>query len=73
MKLKNINPLGAIDLPIIGRTLVAGEEFDVPDALAGRAPSTVAGDDGVDVFDPGAGLLAQVGNYQAVKASKAGK
>lgn len=32
--LKNVNPLGAIDLPLIGRTLEAGEEFDVPDDVA---------------------------------------
>ena len=27
-KLRNINPLGAVDLPLIGRSLEAGEEFD---------------------------------------------
>lgn len=32
--LKNTNPLGAIDLPLIGRTLEAGEEFDVPEDVA---------------------------------------
>lgn len=31
MKLRNTNPLGAVDLPLIGRTLAPGEEFDVPD------------------------------------------
>lgn len=31
VQLKNINPLGAVDLPLIGRTLEAGEVFDVPD------------------------------------------
>jgi hypothetical protein len=32
--LKNINPLGEIDLPLIGRSLAAGEEFDVSDEQA---------------------------------------
>lgn len=27
--LKNTNPLGAVDLPLIGRTLAPGEEFEV--------------------------------------------
>ena len=31
MRLRNTNPLGAVDLPLIGRTLAPGEEFDVPD------------------------------------------
>lgn len=30
VRLRNINPLGAVDLPLIGRSLDAGEEFDVP-------------------------------------------
>lgn len=33
MRLRNTNPLGAIDLPLIGRSLEAGEEFDVPDEI----------------------------------------
>ena len=33
VQLKNINPLGAVDLPLIGRTLEAGEVFDVPDKV----------------------------------------
>ncbi len=32
--LRNINPLGAVELPLIGRTLAAGEEFEVPDSVA---------------------------------------
>jgi hypothetical protein len=32
--LRNINPLGAIDLPLLGRTLDAGEEFEVTDDQA---------------------------------------
>lgn len=31
MKLRNINPLGEVELPLIGRTLAAGEVFDVSD------------------------------------------
>lgn len=31
MNLRNISPLGDIDLPLIGRTLIAGEEFEVTD------------------------------------------
>ena len=31
MRLRNTNPLGTVDLPLIGRTLEPGEEFDVPD------------------------------------------
>jgi hypothetical protein len=30
--LKNTNPLGEVDLPLIGRTLAAGEEFEVTNA-----------------------------------------
>lgn len=36
MRLRNTNPMGAVELPLIGRTLEAGEEFEVPD-LQGRA------------------------------------
>ena len=42
LRLKNTNPLGDVDLPIIGRIgdnpLRAGEEFDCPADVAGRAP-----------------------------------
>lgn len=31
MRLKNTNPLGEVELPLIGRVLAAGEEFDVDD------------------------------------------
>lgn len=34
--LKNNSPLGAIDLPLIGRTLEAGEKFDVSEDVARR-------------------------------------
>lgn len=33
MKLRNCNPLGAVDLPLIGKTLEAGEVFDVSDEV----------------------------------------
>lgn len=33
MRLKNISPLGAIELPLIGRVLEPGEEFEVPDEV----------------------------------------
>jgi hypothetical protein len=29
MRLRNTNPLGAVELPLVGRVLEAGEEFDV--------------------------------------------
>ena len=32
--LRNINPVGAVDLPLIGRTLEPGESFDVTDEQA---------------------------------------
>lgn len=32
--LKNTNPLGAVDLPLIGRTLEPGEEFEVDEDTA---------------------------------------
>jgi hypothetical protein len=57
VRLVNRNPLGAVDLPLLGLCLDANEEFDCPDDLAGTAPS---GD------DLGSGLLAQVGNYALV-------
>lgn len=31
MRLKNTNPLGAVELPLIGRVLELGEEFEVTD------------------------------------------
>ena len=32
--LRNVCPLGDVDLPLIGRSLTAGEEFDVSDDVA---------------------------------------
>lgn len=31
MKLRNVNPLGEVDVPLLGRVLAAGEEFEVSD------------------------------------------
>lgn len=72
VRLRNINPLGQVDLPLVGREgdplgehgdgcLEPGEVFEVDEQLAGRAPSGTPGEDG---YDPGEGLLAQVGNYE---------
>lgn len=66
--LKNINPLGRVDLPLIGRSLEPGEEFEVSKELAGEAPTF--DDDGN--ANPGSGLLAQVGNYELVPEKKKG-
>lgn len=33
-KFKNISPLGALDLPLVGRVVERGETFDVPDDKA---------------------------------------
>ena len=68
--LKNVSPLGDLDLPLIGRQgdacLKAGEEFEIDEALAGRAPGVVVDDEGNEVADLGVGLLAQVGNFELV-------
>jgi len=32
-KYLNVSPLGALDVPALGRTIEAGEAFDVPDEL----------------------------------------
>jgi hypothetical protein len=72
VKLRNINPLGQVDLPIAARQgeplgehgsgcLEPGEVFEIDADIAGRPPS---GDPGSDDYDPGEGLLAQVGNYE---------
>lgn len=64
MKLRNISPLGELDLPLVGRILTAGEIFDVNDEQAGREPAQVVDEDGQESLDPGEGLLAQVGVYE---------
>lgn len=65
--LRNVNPLGGVDLPLIGRSLEAGEEFEVTDEQAGKAP--IVNKDG-EVTDLGSGLLSQVGNYELVTKKK---
>lgn len=62
VRLKNVSPLGDLDVPVLGRVVKFGEEFDCPEAIAGREP----GED-----DPGAGLLA--GYFERVTSSKPAK
>lgn len=77
VKLRNVNPLGQVDLPIAARQgepldehgsgcLEPGEVFEVDAKIAGRPPS---GDPGAGDYDPGEGLLAQVGNYELADGS----
>lgn len=72
--LRNTNPLGQVDLPIALRQgdpvgtdgagcLEPGEEFEIDALIAGRPPT---GDPDSDDYDPGEGLLAQLGNYEHV-------
>ena len=72
--LRNISPLGTIDVPLIAREgepigqegrgcLEPGETFTGPAALAGRAPS---GTPGEEDWDPGEGLLGQTSNFELV-------
>ncbi|MEB0286161.1 hypothetical protein QN355_06310 [Cryobacterium sp. 10S3] len=32
-KLRNVSPIGALDIPALGRIIAGGETFDVPDEL----------------------------------------
>jgi hypothetical protein len=72
--LRNINPLGQVDLPLIYRQdepfgvegagcLEPGEEFEVSQEHAGWPPSGEAGDPD---YIAGEGLLAQTTNYEHV-------
>jgi len=36
MKLRNTNPIGEVDLPLIRRSLQPGETFEVPDEAGAR-------------------------------------
>lgn len=74
---KNISPLGAIDFPLIGREgepfgehgtgcLEPGEVFEIPDELAGQAPSGSVED---GTYDPGWGPLAQPDLFELVSAA----
>ena len=79
MRLRNISPLGQLDVPALYRQgepfgqegagcLEPGEEFDCPDELGGRAPSeTTDPETGVVTIDRGSGMLAQVGVFEEVK------
>lgn len=80
VKLRNINPMGHVDVPVLYRQgepfdepgsgcLTPGEVFEVDEKVAGRAPS---GTPGADDYDPGEGLLAQVDNYELVTEKKKG-
>lgn len=78
VQLRNTNPVGAVDLPLIGRqdgtgehagtegvgALEPGEVFEVAAKVAGKAPTY---DDEGNATDLGEGLLAQVGNYELVE------
>ncbi|MDQ1247698.1 MAG: hypothetical protein QG597_2069 [Actinomycetota bacterium] len=33
-RIRNVSPLGALDVPLLGRTLAASEEADVPKSAA---------------------------------------
>jgi hypothetical protein len=39
VRLKNVNPLGVVEVPLLGRTLQPGEVFEVDEETAGRKPS----------------------------------
>lgn len=96
--LKNTNPMGDVFVAALGRLVKAGEVFEAPASVAGKAPGEfkrvqrdratgelhdhdralardVVNEDGVveavEVYDPGHGLLAQVGNFEQVEAPKA--
>jgi hypothetical protein len=38
VRLVNTNPIGDVDVPILGRSLSSGEVFDAPAEIAGRGP-----------------------------------
>ena len=65
-RIRNISPLGEVVNAFTG-VVEAGGEVDVPADVAGRAPSTTEDPEtGDPIFDPGEGLLAQVGCWEAV-------
>lgn len=84
MKLRNTNPSGDVWVGDLNRDVKAGEVVDVPDEVAGREPSEFkvvdvpdkpwlarVNDSGQwEEYDPGSGLLAQVGNWERVKSTK---
>jgi len=80
--LRNINPVGEVWVAALDRVLEPGEVVDVPDDIAGTAPSAFVAVDvpdkpwlarvthagGWEQYDPGTGLLAQVGNWEVADA-----
>lgn len=67
--LRNRSPLGAVDNPLIGRIVDAGEEFDVPTEVAGEEPKDAVGEPGHKNYKPadlGSGLLAQAEHFERV-------
>jgi len=82
VKLRNINPLGYVDLPLLRREAGPGEgpghaRFEAEGAgclVPGEVfecPAVLAGrapsgEPGTTNYDLGEGLLAQVGNYELV-------
>ena len=68
--LRNVSPLGDLDVPILRRIVEAGEEFEVPASIAGCAP--VAATD-QDPGHPGEGLLGQADNFKIVEPTKGAK
>lgn len=73
--LRNTNPLGEVYVVSLGRTLAAGEEFDVTIEQAGRAPRPPQVDENGVITEPGdlgGGLLSEVGNYELVTEKKKG-
>ncbi len=62
VQIKNVSPLGELEVPILGRNIERDAVVDVDAEIAGTAPDpTVDG-------DLGTGLLAQVGTWAPVVA-----
>lgn len=84
MLLRHTNPYGDAWVGQLNRDVKAGEVVDVPDEVAGHAPgpfvkvdtpvkwwcARVADDGSWEEYDPGEGLLAQVGNWAVEKAPR---
>lgn len=61
MKLRNTNPLGAVDFPLIGRTLEAGEEFEVSDSIGQELLQQLGNYEEVKTTKPSKGATAEEG------------
>jgi len=61
MKLVYRGPSPEVFIAAAGLTAARDTELDVPDEIAGRAAS---GEPGAEGYDPGEGLLAQVGVWE---------